>query len=113
MYAETTLIEQPNHVFNGSLSHISSAGFNLLAEDETGATTDYYSLISSAEFIKSKSSVGVEFSMVVLTSQVDSVSFMLKKSSLSYINNQNILIKKVSGQVYEDYTYLDVKGIIE
>lgn len=113
MYAETTLIEQPNHVFNGSLSHISSAGFNLLAEDETGATTDYYSLISSAEFIKSKSSVSVEFSMVVLTSQVDSVSFMLKKSSLSYINNQNILIKKVSGQVYEDYTYLDVKGIIE
>lgn len=113
MFADGTLTEQPNHVFNGELSHISSAGFNLLAEDEVGTTTDYYDLISSAEFVKAKSSVGIEFSMVVLTHEVDNVSFMLNKSSLSYINNQNILIKSVSGEVFEKYTYLDVKGIIE
>lgn len=113
MFADGTLVEQPNHVFNGNLSHVSSAGFNLLAEDEVGTTTDYYDLISSAEFVKAKSSVGVEFSMVVLTHEVDNVSFMLNKSTLSYINNQKVLIKSVSGEVFEKYTYLDVKGIIE
>ncbi len=113
MYSDGSMTEQPSHVFNGFLSHVNSSGFDLLAENELGSTTDYYDLISSTEQVKSKNSLNVEFSMVVPTNSVSSVLFMLKRSSTAYLNNQNVLIKSVSGNVFEENTYLDVKGIIE
>lgn len=113
MYTYPTLAEEDKHVFNGRLTHISPSGFNLMAEDNTGNTTDYYDLISDTEQVKSKSSVNVELSMVVPTNQVGDVMFMLKKTSFSLINGQNVLIKSASGDVYEENTYLDIKGIIE
>ena len=113
MYSFPSYTEEDNHVFNGRLTHINSAGFNLLAEDESSLPTDYYDLISSTEQIRSKGSVSIELSAVFSTESVSDVSFMLEKKRLSLANNQNILIKSVSGEVYENYTYLDIKGLIE
>ena len=113
MYNWNSMTPIDPHVFNGLLSHVNSSGFDLRAEDENENTTDYYDFISSTEQIKSKSSVEIEFSMIVPTNSVSNVLFMLEKNSLSYINNQNVLVKSVSGNVFEENTYLDVKGIIE
>lgn len=113
MYSYPTLTEEDAHVFNGRLSHISPSGFNLMAEDELGATTDYYDLISSTEQVVSKSALSVEFSMVVPTNQVGDVMFMLRRNYLNLANNQDILIKSAEGDVYEEKTYLNVTGIIQ
>ena len=112
IYEWNSLAEMGNHVFNGRLSHENLAGWSLLGEVD-GVTQEYYDLISVTEQVKSKSNLNVELSIVVPTNQVGDVMFMLKKTSFSLINGQYMLIKSASGTVYEDNTYLDVKGIIE
>lgn len=111
-YVYPSFVEQPAHTFNGRLSHKNTAGWNLLGEDE-GSTTEYYDLISATEQIKSRSALSIEFSMVVPTNQVGDVMFLLKNYTLSLANDQSVLIKSASGAVYENNTYLDIKGIIQ
>ena len=113
MYSYPSYTEESKHIFNGRLTHINSQGFNLLAGDDSSLPTDYYDLISSSEQVKSKGSVSIELSAVFSTNDVSDVSFMLEKKRLGLANGQNVLIKSVSGEVYEKYTYLDIKGLIE
>jgi len=112
MYNWNSLQEQDPIVMNGRLSHINPAGWNLLGEDN-GFTTDYFDLISNTEQIKSKSSASAELNIVVPTNSVSSVMFMLTKTSFGLLNGQYVLIKSASGDVFEDNTYLTIKGIIE
>ena len=113
MYSYPSYTEEDKFIFNGRLTHINSQGFNLLASDDSSLPTDYYDLVSSSEQVKSKGSVSVELSAVFSTNDVSDVSFMLEKKRLGLANGQNVLIKSVSGEVYEKYTYLDIKGLIE
>jgi hypothetical protein len=113
MYSYPSYTEESKHIFNGRLTHISTAGWNLLGEDETSTATDYYDFISSSEQVKSKGSVSIELSAVFSTDDVSDATFMLEKKTLPLANGQNILIKSVSGEVYENHTYLDIKGLIQ
>jgi hypothetical protein len=90
-----------------------TAGWSLLAEDELENTTDYYDLIVSTEQLRTKQSASIEFNMVVPVSNLNNSLFMFSKGSLSLVNNQSVLIKEANGQVYNDYAYLNVKGLIE
>lgn len=113
IYNYSTGVEMGRHVFNGRLFPYNPADWDLRFEDELENDTDYKTLFKSTEYIKSKNSISIEFSMVVPTSQLSNLEFMLRRGRLSYINNQNVLIKNANGQVYADYAYLDIKGIIE
>ena len=113
LYSFPSMASQPRHTFNGRLSNINPAGFDLLAENEINQLTDYYDLISSTEQVMSKGSSSIELSCVISTSVLPDLISVLNKKTLSYANNQNILIKSMTGQVFQDYAYLDIKGLIE
>lgn len=101
------------HVFNGRLRHISNLGFNLMAENEDGETTQYYDLISANEKIKYSNAPTIEFDMVVETSELSSLDFFFKTLSCTRINQSDILVKSAEGEVFEDYAYLTIKGLLQ
>ncbi len=113
MFDYDTSTELSRHVFNGRLFTKNTAGWSLLAEDELENTTDYYDLIVSTEQLRTKQSASIEFNMVVPVSNLNNSLFMFSKGYLSLVNNQSVLIKEANGQVYNDYAYLNVKGLIE
>lgn len=101
------------HTFNGRLRHVNIEGFNLLAEDENGETTDYYDLYVDNEKIKYSDSTSIEFDMVVPTEELSSLDFFFQTLSCSTINSSNILVKSAEGEVFEDFAYLTIKGILQ
>jgi hypothetical protein len=101
------------HVFNGRLRHINLENFNLLAEDESGNTTDYYDLFSANEKIKFSNRPSIEFDMVVPTENLSSLDFFFQTLSCTRINASDILVKSAEGEVFEDYAYLTIKGLLQ
>ena len=100
-------------VFNGRLFHYNTSGFNLMAEDENGDTTGYYDLISNDEKILQSESPTIEFDIVISVDKLSSLDFFVKTLSCSRINAADILVKSVDGDVFEDYAYLTVKGLLQ
>ena len=113
MFDYDTSTDLTRHIFNGRLFTKNPAGWSLLAEDELENTTDYYDLIVSTEQLKTKQYPSIEINMVVPVANLNNSSFMFSKGSLSLVDNQFILIKEANGQVFDDYAYLSVKGLIE
>jgi len=101
------------HTFNGRLFHYNTAGYNLLAEDESGNTTDYYDLISQNEKVKYSENPTIEFDMVVSVDKLASLDFFVKTLNCSRINAASILVKNVEGEVFEDYAYLTIQGLLQ
>ena len=101
------------HVFNGRLFHYNTQGWNLLAEDEDGNTTDYYTFYTDNEKIKYSNSPVIEFNMVLQTSELASLDFFFKTLGSTRINQSDILIKSAEGEVFEDYAYLTIKGLLQ
>ena len=101
------------HVFNGRLFHYNTEGWNLLAEDEDGNTTDYYTFYTDNEKIKYSNSPVIEFNMVLQTSELASLDFFFKTLGSTRINQSDILIKSAEGEVFEDYAYLTIKGLLQ
>jgi hypothetical protein len=101
------------HVFNGRLFHYNTEGWNLLAEDEDGNTTDYYTFYTDNEKIKYSNSPVIEFNMVLQTSELASLDFFFKTLGSTRINQSNILVKSAEGEVFEDYAYLTIKGLLQ
>lgn len=99
--------------FNGRLFHYNTAGYNLMAEDEDGITTDYYDLISSDEKILQSESPTIEFDMVIATSELSSLDFFFKTLNASRINQSDILVKSAKGEVLGDYAYLTITGLLQ
>ncbi len=99
--------------FNGRLFHYNTQGWNLLAEDESGNTTDYYSFYSDNEKIRYSNSPTIEFDMVVPTSELSSLDFFFKTLSASRINQSDILVKSAKGEVLGDYAYLTITGLLQ
>lgn len=106
-------LDWQQHIFNGRLRHINIEDFNLMAEDEDGNTTDYYSLINANEKIKYSGSPTIEFDMVLQTSELSSLDFFFKTLSCTRINQSDILVKSAEGEVFEDYAYLTIKGLLQ
>ena len=101
------------HVFNGRLFHYNTQGWNLLAEDEDGNTTDYYTFYTDNEKIKYSNRPVIEFNMVLQTSELASLDFFFKTLGSTRINQSEILIKSAEGEVFEDYAYLTIKGLLQ
>ena len=99
--------------FNGRLFHYNTQGWNLLAEDESGNTTDYYTFYSDNEKIKYSNSPTIEFDMVVPTSELSSLDFFFKTLNASRINQSDILVKSAKGDVFGDYAYLTITGLLQ
>ena len=99
--------------FNGRLFNKNTANWDLLAEDTSGNTTDYYDFYVDDEKITYSDSPSIEFSMVVPTTNLGDLDFLFKEFTASRMTSNTIVIKSVEGEVYEDNAYLNVKGILK
>ena len=115
MYTETqrTYENWFKMFFNGRLFNKNTQNWDLLAEDADGNTTDYYSFYVDDEKIKYSDSPSIEFDMVIPTSQLENLDFLLKEFTATIITQDTISVKSVEGDVYEDNAYLRVKGILK
>ena len=115
MYTETqrTYENWFKMFFNGRLFNKNTQNWDLLAEDADGNTTDYYSFYVDDEKIKYSDSPSIEFDMVIPTSQLENLDFLLKDFTATIITQDTIAVKSVEGDVYEDNAYLRVKGILK
>ena len=100
-------------IFNGELSHVNASGWDLRAEDENGSTTDYYDLYSSSDSLKLANNSTIEFDMVIPTSDLGNLDFFMQTLSASNITPSSIYVKSADGQVYGDYAYLTIEGLIQ
>ena len=100
-------------VLNGRLFHYNTQGWNLMAEDEAGNTTDYYTFYSNNEKIRYSNSPTIEFDMILPTSELSSLDFFFKTLNASRINQSDILVKSAKGNVFGDYAYLTITGLLQ
>ena len=102
------------HVFNGRLFHYNTAGWSLLFEDDQGNTTDSYdNIFAVSEKILQSENPRIEFDMVVPTTQLASLDFLLQTLSCTKVTPNGILVKSASGEVFDDFAYLTIEGILQ
>ena len=102
------------HVFNGRLFSHNTAGWSLLFEDEDGNTTDSYDeIFAVSEKILQSENPKITFDMVVPTSELASLNFFLQTLSCNRITSNRILVKSASGDVFDNYAYLTIEGILQ
>ena len=83
-------------------------------EDEDGDTTDTYDdIFAVSEKILQSENPRIEFDMVVPTSDLASLDFFLQTLSCTRITPGGILVKSASGEVYDNYAYLTIEGILQ
>ena len=111
---ERIYIDLGEHTFNGRLFPTNTAGWNLMFEDESGNTTDTYDdIFAVSEKILQSENPRIEFDMVVPTSNLASLDFFLQTLSCTRITPGGILVKSASGEVYDDYAYITIEGILQ
>ena len=102
------------HIFNGRLFPYNTAGWNLMFEDEDGETTDTYDdIFAASEKILQSENPRIEFDMVVPTSNLASLDFFLQTLSATRFTPNGILVKSASGEVYDDFAYITIEGILQ
>ena len=112
----TTLSNTINgqHIFNGRLFSYNTAGWNLLFENEDGVVQDAYTdIFAVSEKILQSDNPRIEFSLVIPTSNLANLNFFLQTLSATNFTPNGILVKSASGDVYDDYAYLDIEGILQ
>jgi hypothetical protein len=100
-------------VFNGELTHVNAQGWDLRAENESGVLTDYYALYSAGEALLMANNSVIEFDMVITTSDLADFDFFLQTLTAPSITPNNIFVKSAKGQVYGDFAYLTIEGLID
>lgn len=111
---ERIYIDLGQHTFNGRLFPKNTAGWNLMFEDESGNTTETYDdIFAVSEKILQSENPRIEFDMVVPTSNLASLDFFLQTLSCTRITPGGILVKSASGEVYDDYAYITIEGILQ
>ena len=111
---ERIYIDLGKQTFNGRLFPYNTAGWNLMFEDEDGDTTDTYDdIFAASEKILQSENPRIEFDMVVPTSDLATLDFFLKTFSATIATSNNILVKSASGNVYNDYAYITIEGILQ
>jgi len=102
------------HIFNGRLFHYNTAGWNLMFEDEDGNATDSYdNIFAVSEKILQSENPRITFDMVVPTSDLASLDFFLQTLSATRFTANPILVKSAKGDVFDDYAYLTIEGILQ
>lgn len=111
---ERIYIDFGKHTFNGRLFPYNTAGWSLMFEDEDGNTTDTYNNIFavSEKIIRSENPT-IEFDMVVPTSDLATLDFFLQSLSATRFTANQILVKSATGEVFNDYAYLTIEGILQ
>lgn len=117
MITETERIYTPNqfnkHTFNGRLRHINTFGWTLFFEDEDGNTSNLYdNVYQNSEKITQSNLPKIEFNMVVPTSELSSLNFFLNEFVSAQMTGGTIYVKSASGEVFEDYAYLTIEGLL-
>ena len=111
---ERIYIDLGQHTFNGRLFPENTNGWNLMFEDESGNITDSYTRIFAAsEKIIQAENPRVIFDMVVPTSELSSLDFFLQNLSATRVTASGILVKSATGEVFDDYAYLTIEGILQ
>ena len=111
---ERIYIDLGQHTFNGRLFPTNTAGWSLMFEDESGNTTDTYdNIFAVSEKILQSENPRIEFDMVVPTSNLASLDFFLQTLTCTRITPGGILVKSASGDVYDDYAYITIEGILQ
>ena len=101
-------------IFNGRLFSYNTNGWSLMFEDEGGNVTDTYTeIFLPSEKIRQSDLPKIEFDMVVPTSELGSLNFFLDKFTNTAMTQGTILVKSANGEVFEDYAYLTIEGILE
>jgi hypothetical protein len=111
---ERIYIDLGQHTFNGRVFPVNTVGWNLMFEDESGAVTDTYTnIFAASEKILQSENPRIEFDMVVPTSNLASLDFFLQTLTCTRITPGGILVKSASGDVYDDYAYITIEGILQ
>jgi hypothetical protein len=111
---ERIYIDLGKQTFNGRLFPYNTAGWSLMFEDENGDTTDTYdNIFATSEKIVQSENPRIEFDMVVPTSNLASLDFFLQTLSATRITPGGILVKSASGEVYDDFAYITIEGILQ
>ena len=111
---ERIYIDLGRHTFNGRLFPYNTSGWNLMFEDEDGDTTDTYDeIFAASEKILQSENPRIEFDMVVPTADLASLDFFLQTLACTRITPGGILVKSASGEVYDNYAYLTIEGILQ
>ncbi len=102
------------YIFNGRLFNYNTAGWNLMFEDEdANVTQSYTEIFEVSEKILQSESPLIEFDMVVPVSNLSDLNFFLQSLTATRFTSNNILIKSVNGDVYDDYAYLTIEGLLQ
>lgn len=102
------------HIFNGRLFHYNTDGWNLMFEDLNGSTTQSYTrLFQISEKILQSQNPRIEFDMVVPTVELASLDFFLQTLEATRFTQSTIKVKSAKGQVFDDYAYLTIEGILQ
>lgn len=102
------------HIFNGRLFPYNTAGWSLMFEDEDGNATDSYNRIFAvSEKILQSENPRIEFDMVVPTTSLASLDFFLQTLNATRFTSNPILVKSAKGEVFDDYAYLTIEGILQ
>ncbi len=116
MNTESQIVYKINtaYVMAGRLRHLNTEDWSLLFEDEDGVATDTYTnLFADSEKIIQANQPTIEFDMVVPTSNLSDLSFFLQRLTATRFTSNSIYVKSATGDVYEDYAYLTIKGILQ
>jgi hypothetical protein len=101
------------HTFNGRLFHYNTAGWSLMFEEEEDVTDSYNNIFALSEKILQSENPHIEFDMVVPTSDLATLDFFLQTLSATRFTPNGILVKSASGEVYDNYAYLTIEGILQ
>lgn len=102
------------HIFNGRLFNYNTAGWNLMFEDEdANVTQSYNEIFAVSEKILQSESPLIEFDMVVPVTNLSDLSFFLQSLTATRFTTNNILVKSVSGDVYDNYAYFTITGLLQ
>ena len=101
------------HTFSGRLFHYNTAGWSLMFEEEGSTTDSYNNVFALSEKILQSENPHIEFDMVVPTSDLATLDFFLQTLSATRFTPNGILVKSASGEVYDNYAYLTIEGILQ
>lgn len=101
------------HIFNGRLFHYNTAGWSLMFEEEDNTTDSYDNIFAVSEKILQSENPRIEFDMVVPTTDLGTLDFFLQTLSATRFTSNPILVKSAKGEVFDDYAYLTIEGILQ
>jgi hypothetical protein len=111
---ERIYVDLGKHTFNGRLFPYNNSGWSLMFEDESGNTTDTYdSIFAASEKIIQAENPRITFDMIVPTSDLSTLDFFLQNLSATRFTPSGILVKSAKGEVFDDYAYLTIEGILQ